>query len=51
MFKRIARGREHLHEDLTQEAFEAACAECFTIVRRETAEHSSRVMYLLRRRT
>jgi SAM-dependent methyltransferase len=50
MFKRIARGREHLHQDLTREAFEAACDECFTIVRREAAEHSSRTMYLLRRR-
>jgi SAM-dependent methyltransferase len=50
MFRRIARGREHLHEDLTVEAFEAACAECFTIVRREAAEHSPRTMYLLRRR-
>jgi SAM-dependent methyltransferase len=50
MFRRIARGREHLHQDLTREAFEAACGECFTIVRSQAAEHSSRVMYLLRRR-
>jgi len=50
MFKRIARGREHLHQDLTEEAFEAACAERFTIVRREASAHAPRTMYLLRRR-
>jgi hypothetical protein len=50
MFTRIARGREHLHADLTREAFEHACAELFRIVRHEAAADSGRVLYLLRRR-
>jgi SAM-dependent methyltransferase len=50
MFRLIARGREHLHSDLTASAFEAACAERFTIEAREALDGSSRVLYLLRRR-
>jgi SAM-dependent methyltransferase len=47
MFRRIARGREQLHQGLTAAAFEAACARRFEIVRREST-HPSRVLYLLR---
>jgi SAM-dependent methyltransferase len=47
MFRRIARGREHLHEGLTAAGFEAACAPHFEVVRREST-HPTRVLYLLR---
>lgn len=50
MFRRLTRGRDHLHTGLTAEVFEAACAERFTIVRAERAEGGTRVLYLLRRR-
>ena len=51
MFRLIARGRDHLHRDLTVSTFEAACAARFTIEGREVLDGSSRVLYLLRRRT
>jgi SAM-dependent methyltransferase len=51
MFRLIARGRDHLHRDLTMSAFEAACAHRFTVEGREALDGSSRVLYLLRRRT
>lgn len=48
MFKRIARGRDALHADLTPEVFEAACAKHFRIVRFvPTGDH--RRLYLLRK--
>ncbi len=49
MFKRIARGRDHLHTGLTREAFEAACRPYFRIERSERAEGATRVLYLLRK--
>jgi hypothetical protein len=50
MFRRLTRGRDHLHTGLTAEAFEAACAARFEIVRAERAEGGTRVLYLLKRR-
>lgn len=50
MFRRIVRGREHLHRDLTQEAFESSCRARFDILRSEPLPASFRTLYLLRRR-
>jgi SAM-dependent methyltransferase len=50
MFRRIARGRDHLHAGLTREVFEAALAPRFEIVRREQADGATRALYFLRRR-
>jgi SAM-dependent methyltransferase len=50
MFRRIARGREHLHTALTRESFEAACRERFDIARAEALGQSGRWLYLLRKR-
>ena len=50
MFRRLTRGRDHLHTGLTAEAFEAACAERFEIVAAEKAQGGTRVLYRLRRR-
>lgn len=50
MFRRLTRGRDHLHTGLTAEAFEAACAERFEIVASERAQGGTRALYLLRRR-
>ena len=51
MFQTIARGREHLHADLTITAFEAACRRHFHIVRSEHMEGTHRRLYLLRKVT
>ncbi len=50
MFRRLTRGRDHLHTGLTAETFEAACAERFEIVTSERAQGGTRVLYRLRRR-
>ena len=50
MFRRLTRGRDHLHTGLTAETFEAACAERFEIVASERAQGGTRVLYRLRRR-
>jgi hypothetical protein len=50
MFKRIVRGREHLHADVTPETFEAAFADHFTVERREAIPDSGRLLYLLRKK-
>jgi SAM-dependent methyltransferase len=50
MFKRIARGRDHLHADDTPERFEAECRRHFEIVRKAKIESSHRILYLLRKR-
>ncbi len=50
MFRRIARGREELHKDLTVELFEDACRQRFEIVRRRQLERAPRRLYLLRKR-
>lgn len=51
MFKRMAQRREHLHQDLTQSSFEAACEKLFTIAERVPVGSSGRVLYLLRKRS
>ena len=50
MFRRIARGRDHLHAGLTRELFETACAPYFHIERSTRAEGATRALYLLRRK-
>jgi SAM-dependent methyltransferase len=49
MFRRIVRGREHLHAGLTPEAFEAAFTPRFSVERREPVPDSGRILYLLRK--
>src|ERR1017187_3193072 len=49
MFQIIARGREHLHTDLTQASFEAACQRRFQIVRSKQIDGTGRQLYLLRK--
>lgn len=50
MFRKIARGREALHADLTPASFEAAASVRFELVRRQPVEGSSRILYLYRKR-
>jgi 2-polyprenyl-3-methyl-5-hydroxy-6-metoxy-1,4-benzoquinol methylase len=50
MFRRIVRGREHLFEALTVESFEMATKKRFEIVRSQRLEHTSRWLYLLRKK-
>ncbi|HWT03631.1 MAG TPA: methyltransferase domain-containing protein [Pyrinomonadaceae bacterium] len=50
MFRRIARGRDHLHEFLTREYFEAVSARFFEIVRSEQLGDTPRRIYMMRRR-
>ncbi len=50
MFRQLARGREHLHQDLTEEKFEAACRKHFEIVRSRPLKDGHRRVYLLRKR-
>ena len=47
MFRRITRGRDALHAELTPERFEAACARRFEIVRAGSQGGPTRRMYLL----
>ena len=51
MFRRITRGRDHLHEDLTQRSFERACAKHFETLKAEPLGDSGRWLYLLRKRS
>jgi SAM-dependent methyltransferase len=48
MFRRLTRGRDALHADLTPAAFEAAATRRFTVVRK--LEQGTRTLYLLRRK-
>jgi hypothetical protein len=50
MFKRLTRGREELHKDLTRELFEELCRQRFDIVRFQHLEGTTRWLYLMRRR-
>ncbi len=50
MFRRITRGRDHLHADLTEEVFEKVASTRFSIVRKHRIEGSSRTLYALRRK-
>ena len=49
LFRRITRGRERLHADLTREAFEAACRRRFTCLRSARVPEAHRWLYLLRK--
>jgi SAM-dependent methyltransferase len=49
MFRRIVRGREHLHAGLTPAAFEEAFSRLFTVQRREPIPDSSRILYLFKK--
>lgn len=50
MFRRLTRGREALHADLTREKFEAACHPYFECLRSQHLDQTSRWLYLLRKR-
>lgn len=50
MFRRIARGRDHLHSDLSEQVFENDAAAKFDIARKHPIEGSSRTLYVLRRK-
>jgi hypothetical protein len=50
MFRRLCRGREHLHADFNHLVFENECRRRFDIIRCTQIEASSRRLYLLRRR-
>ena len=50
MFRRLVRGRDALYAHLTALYFESACAAQFDIVRKQPIGHSSRTLYLLRRK-
>lgn len=50
MFKRLARGRDHLHLDLTPEKFLAAADEFFHVVRSENLPQSDRQIFLMKKK-
>ena len=50
MFRRIARGRDQLHRDLTIARFEEACRRRFDIVRSVQLDGATRWLYVLRKR-
>jgi SAM-dependent methyltransferase len=50
MFRRLVRGREELHKDLSEAVFETACRPHFEIVRSHRIEGTHRRLYLLRKR-
>jgi hypothetical protein len=47
MFQRLTRGREHLHANFNQEAFEQAALRWFRIVRSEAVPGADRRLYLM----
>ena len=49
-FREIARGRDHLHAELTREVFEAECQPFFETTRAMQLGETGRWLYLLRRR-
>jgi SAM-dependent methyltransferase len=50
MFKRLTRGRDELHQDLTAELFETLCRRYFDIVRVQHVEGATRRLYVLRKK-
>jgi SAM-dependent methyltransferase len=50
MFRRLTRGRDHLHKDLTRQVFEEAASSLFEFVRSERLGDTGRWLYLLRKR-
>jgi len=51
MFRRLARGRDHLHADLDRDAFERACRPHFDVVRFSRVGDAHRWLYWLRKRS
>jgi SAM-dependent methyltransferase len=49
LFRRLTRGRESLHESYTQQSFEAACRQRFTVVEKHPVKGDLRWLYLLRK--
>ena len=49
MFRRLTRGRDYLHSDLTNTLFESHCRRHFEIVRSQRLGDSHRWLYLLRK--
>lgn len=49
MFQRLTRGREHLHRDLSEASFEAACRKQFEIVKSTAVPGTHRKLYCLRK--
>ena len=49
-FREIARGRDHLHADLTREVFEAECQRFFEPIRVACLGETHRWLYLFRKR-
>jgi SAM-dependent methyltransferase len=50
MFHKLARGRDALHADFTQEYFESTCQKWFTIARKQQVQGDLRWLYLLENR-
>ena len=50
MFRRLTRGREHLHAALDMKMFEQACTPYFEIVRSLALPGTQRRMYCLKRK-
>jgi SAM-dependent methyltransferase len=50
MFRRIARGRDHLFTDLTKESFEQTCNERFDTLRCVRLDETSRWIYLMKKK-
>ena len=51
LFRKIARGRDYLHTEFTQSAFEAAVNEFFDIVESERLPDTDRIIYFLNLKT
>lgn len=49
MFKIIARGRDHLFKDLSNESFRKACLKHFKVIRCEQLAQTNRYLYLLQK--
>ena len=50
MFRSLARGRDHLHADLTIESFMNAASEFFTIIKATQLDQSERTAFLMRKK-
>jgi SAM-dependent methyltransferase len=49
-FKRLTRGREHLHRDLTQAVFEHECLRRFEMISKTPVQGSNRLLYVWKKR-
>ena len=50
MFRRLTRGRDHLHAALNEKVFETACATHFEIVKSLALPGAQRTMYCLKKK-